>query len=416
MAPEESRSSAPSATPWPDSIIHTARADWPVQLRAHALNPPVPDRQAVLEFFRQHSAYYRERLGSARCWEDIPPLDKADVADVPVVDAPDLKDTRSSGTSGFQVTIRNTRVEREFRRALLYRPQLFYDLPEEIRQLVFVDGHWCATVDTPPKRFRYGRQRYSTWFAGVAADPLSILKLLTDIRPQLVRGIASGIVRFIDEIGAPLSDLGVKIVAPGGEFLLPEWRARIRSVFDADVFDRYGSTESGAIAWQCPYCRHYHANADEIIIEAEPDGLLVTPLFVRSQPLLRYRLGDIVQFDDGSTDCPVGLPVLRIEQARRDDWIIGADGRKISPLAFQFEQVSTLRAWRLHQRADGSLWLYFDAADPAGAAAGLAHQMARLVPGRPVELVEGVWKLNRGGKFKRVSSERLWPAGEFMPE
>ncbi len=402
-------------TPAP-SIIHAAADRWPARLRAQALAPPAVDRQAVLDCFRRHSAYYRERIDSARCWGDIPPLEKADIADVPVTDAPDLKDARSSGTSGVQVTIRNTRIEREFRRALLYRPQLFYELPDDIHQLVFVDGRWCATADTPPKRFRYGRQRYSTWFAGVAADPDEIRTLLRAIRPSLVRGISSGIVRFVEEIDAPLSDFGVQIVAPGGEFLLPEWRERMQSAFDADVFDRYGSTESGAIAWQCPHCGHYHANTDEIIIEADPEGVLVTPLFITSQPLLRYRLGDIVQFDDQATDCPIGLPTLHIEQARRDDWIIGADGQRISPLSFQFEQVSTLRAWRLHQHVDGSLKLYFDAGNRAAAAAQLARQMASLVPGQPVELIEGVWRLNRGGKFKRVSSERLSPVAGFMPE
>ncbi len=94
------------------SIIHCVRDRWPAQLRAQALNPPAVDRQAVLEYFRRHSAYYRDRIGSARHWEDIPPLEKADLADVPVAAGPDLKDARSSGTSGVQITIRNTRIER----------------------------------------------------------------------------------------------------------------------------------------------------------------------------------------------------------------------------------------------------------------------------------------------------------------
>ena len=49
--------------------------------------------------------------------------------------------------------------------------------------------------------------------------------------------------------------------------------------FRARVLDRYGSQETGAIAWQCPHCEDYHANTDEILLEADGAGLIATPLF-----------------------------------------------------------------------------------------------------------------------------------------
>jgi phenylacetate-coenzyme A ligase PaaK-like adenylate-forming protein len=398
----------------PSSVIHAAPAEWAERLRLRALRgPPDQDLTAIIDTFRNHSEFYRARLAGLTDWATVPPLEKADVADIPVLATPDLKDARTSGTSGFQVTIRNTGREREFRRALLYRPQLFYDLPAAVNQVVFVDGAWCASPADPPKWFRYGGTTYQTWFCGVAGDPREIWQLLITLRPQLVRGIASGIVRFVETIVAPLRDIGVRIVAPGGEYLLPEWGRLMADAFGARVLDRYGSTESGAIAWQCPQCDRYHANTDEILLEAQPDGLLATPLFVSSQPLLRYRLGDCVRFDADAPQCPVRLPTLTIDAARRDDWLVDGDGRRVSPLAFQFEQVPGLSAWRLHQQADGELLLYFDAeqADVAGPA--LLAAIAATVPGRNCTLIEGAWRVpdtgRLPGKFKRVSSE-LAPA------
>ena len=367
------------------------------------------DPEAVLAAFRGHSDYYRARLVDVHDWADVPVLEKADVADIPVAAAPDLQDARTSGTSGFQVTIRNTAREREFRRALLYRPQLFYDLPAAVNQVVFVDGAWCASAADPPKWFRYGDTTYKTWFCGVAAAPREIWQLLITLRPQLVRGIASGLVRFIQTVDAPLKDIGVRIVAPGGESLLPAWRGIIADGFRARVLDRYGSTESGAIAWECPHCGAYHANSDEIVLEDDADGLIVTPLFVSSQPLLRYRLGDRVRFDPEPSDCDIRLPTLVIEQARRDDWLVDGNRQRVSPLAFQFEQVPGLRAWRLHQHADGQLTLYYEADTPAEAGPRLQAAIQATVPGRPCVLVEGVWQVpdshSFNGKFKRVSSE-----------
>lgn len=385
-------------------------AEWADRLRARALDePPAHDLGALLELFARHSDYYRQRIGDrigdAAHWSAVPPLEKADVAQVPVVSPTDVRAARTSGTTGFQVSIENNAWEREFRRALLYRPHLFYELPADVNQVVFVDGADCATPESEPKYFDYGGVCYRTWFVGAAADPGDALRLLTALRPQLVRGISSGIVRFIESSGATLRRLGIRYVAPGGEYLQPEWRATMQDAFGAEVLDRYGSTESGALAWQCPRCRRYHANVDEIVIEADADGLLTTPLFVSSQPLLRYRLGDHAHFDAHASDCEIRLPTLTIKAARRDDWIVDGAGNKVSPLSFQFEQVPNLDAWRLHQRADGSLVLYYDSTRPGEVELLLARQLAESVAGRPFELRQGIWNLVDGGKFKRVSSD-----------
>lgn len=382
-------------------------AEWADRLRERALQEPVEhDRGALLELFARHSDYYGQRIGAGGEWSRIPPLEKGDVADVPVVSPTEVRAARTSGTTGFQVSIENNAWEREFRRALLYRPQSFYDLPEDVTQVVFVDGSNCAKPDDAPKLFEYGKQTYRTWFIGVASAPDDALALLTALRPQLVRGISSGIVRFLECTGADLTQLAVRYVAPGGEYLRPGWRTLLETAFGADVLDRYGSTESGALAWQCPLCRRYHANVDEIVIEAGADGrLLTTPLFVSSQPLLRYRLGDHAHFDADEPDCEIRLPTLTIEAARRDDWIVDGAGNKVSPLSFQFEQVPNLDAWRLHQRADGSLVLYYESTQPGEVEPFLARQLVELIADRPFELRRGVWNFPGGGKFKRVSSD-----------
>jgi phenylacetate-coenzyme A ligase PaaK-like adenylate-forming protein len=396
-----------------NSGIHAPETEWANLLRQRAINAPVShDLGKLLERYRRHDDFYRDRLAAADSWERVPPLEKHELHNIPVDSATPTKEARTSGTSGFQVTIQNNRREREFRRALLYRPQLFYDLPQSVTQVVFVDGHWCADPQMNPKEFTYAGRQYRTWFAGASGEPSAIMNLLTALRPQLIRGISSGIVRFIDESHGSLERIGARIIGPGGELLTNDWRTLIQQAFGAQVLDRYGSTETGAIAWQCPYCHLYHANTDEIILEADPGGVIATPLFISSQPLLRYRLGDMITFDDNRSDCPVQLPTITIEAARRDDWVIDGAGRRISPLSFRFEQVPQLTAWRLHQRSDGSLHLYFDSEQPETARHGLVQRLAEAVSGRPCQITEGIWKLDRPGKFKRVSSDLASELGQ----
>lgn len=388
------------------SVIHAVESNWANLLRQRALDVPNShDLDGLLDRYRRHSEFYLDRIGTADSWTQVSPLEKQELHNVPLDATTPTRETRTSGTSGFQVTIHNSRREREFRRALLYRPQLFYDLPKSVTQVVFVDGRWCADPRMNPKEFTYGGRHYRTWFAGASGDPATIMALLTALRPHLIRGISSGIVRFIEESDVSLERIGVRIIGPGGEYLTDEWRILMQESFGAQVLDRYGSTETGAIAWQCPHCHRYHANSDEIILEPDPGGLIATPLFVLSQPLLRYRLGDMISFDYEKSDCPVRLPTITINAARRDDWVIDGAGRRISPLSFQFEQAPHLTAWRLHQLIDGSLHLYFDSERPEATGQFLTRYLTEAVPDQPCRITEGIWKLDRPGKFKRVSSD-----------
>lgn len=402
-----------------NSVKHLPQASWAEELRRRALEEMrIADPDACLAWFRAQNNFYAQKLAGLSKWEDAPVLEKAEVASIPVHSDETIHETRSSGTSGVQVSISSSVSERRFRQALAYRPFLFYalsDRPDDIvHQVIFVDG---ASIDDVHKQqwpFHFGGRTYLTWRVGIAAEPEAVLVLLQAVRPQVIRGLTSGIVRFTELADSSLDSLGVEVISPSGEELAPEWRALLIRAFAAPVLDRYGATEIGAIAWQCPYCDKYHANSDEIILEADSAGLLATPLFIESQPLLRYRLEDRVELHPPAYNCRVRLPTLTILSARRDDWLVDGAGRKISPLSFQFEQVPGLKSWRMHQLADGNLCLYVDAHEGelcTDTRQQLVDQVQTLVMGQSCQIIAGTHQLNLGGKYKRVVSEivtRKW--------
>lgn len=396
---------------FPDSARYLHPSEWAEALRSRAMSAQAePDLHACLETFRRHDAFYADRLAGLSNWRNIPPLEKSELTLVPVIASEALHETRSSGTTGRQTVVRNTVLERRFRQALAYRPFLFYPLqpaPDNIiRQVIFVDGKDVDPADKQQWPFEFGGHTYLTWRAGIAASPEHIRALLQSVRPQVVRGLTSGLVRFVDELQRSLEGLGIQVVSPSGEQLSDAWRSSLHEAFAAPVLDRYGATETGSMAWQCPYCHDYHVNSDEIIVEDGSEGVLATPLFIESQPLLRYRLDDRIQFHAAQTNCRIRLPVITVLEARRDDWIIDGVGLKVSPLSFQFERIAGLKAWHLHQISSGALRLYFDSEVPGeGIQEQLAKQLQEIVAGRDYELVKGVWGVERGGKFKRVTSD-----------
>jgi hypothetical protein len=387
------------------SVRDSARHSWHAEFRARALvRTPDRDLTPLLDWLRSRDAFYGRRLAGVRRWADSPVLEKEDIARVPVAaDAGPLYELRTSGTSGHQVVVFNDETESSFRKALVYRSFEFCDLPRVVRQVVFADIDGDREVPRD-NCLDTGRRRYWQWVLSASASPESQLEALRRVRPHLITSFPSALVRLalaVSSIG--LADL--RLVSPCGEFLDREWRAILEQGYGVPVLDRYGATESGAIAWECPFCRAYHANADEMYIEPGPGGVVLTPFFLRAQPLLRYRLADRISWAPDSPDCPIRLPNIRIREGRRDDWLYDGRGRKVSPLAFQFEHFRDLITWKVHQSENGTVILFvtWRGALSPGSRRELEREVVKVVRRRRVEVQPSMRNCPATGKFKRVS-------------
>jgi phenylacetate-CoA ligase len=112
----------------------------------------------------------------------------------------------------------------------------------------------------------------------------------------------------------------VKLVPPAGvvataETLYEFMRAEIEDVFNAPVYNRYGSRECGDIAAECPEARTLHVfpwtcyleiidKNGHVLPPGEEGEVVVTLLTNRSMPLIRYRIGDrATLLPDGRCAC-----------------------------------------------------------------------------------------------------------------
>jgi phenylacetate-CoA ligase len=103
--------------------------------------------------------------------------------------------------------------------------------------------------------------------------------------------------------------------------LFPEIKAKIERVFQAPVFNRYGSREVGDIACNCEKSLGLHIIPDihylEIVddegkeVKLEKSGnIIVTLLTNYTMPLIRYKIGDRGILSDKDCKCGYGLPLL----------------------------------------------------------------------------------------------------------
>ncbi|MDT5100631.1 MAG: hypothetical protein QOC76_4368 [Mycobacterium sp.] len=137
-----------------------------------------------------------------------------------------------------------------------------------------------------------------------ATQPLSeIVERLNGLRPTVLAGYASMLVRLGAEALAGRLRITPVTVSSTSETLLPEMRAAIRSAFGVPVVDGFGSTE-GLFGKTCPDDDVFVFNSDLCIVElvdadnnpVAPDApsakVLVTNMYNMTQPLIRYELTD----------------------------------------------------------------------------------------------------------------------------
>src|SRR5262249_29218268 len=137
-------------------------------------------------------------------------------------------------------------------------------------------------------------------------------------------------------------------------------------VFGCRVFNRYGCREVSVIASECPEHDGLHTMAEGLFIEVvkgarpaqagEIGSILVTDLFNRAMPLIRYRIGDLGAWEEGTCACGRGLPRLRSVAGRVTDFLVGADGRLVSGVflaTYLVAQRPSLGQVQIHQEKAG---------------------------------------------------------------
>jgi len=157
----------------------------------------------------------------------------------------------------------------------------------------------------------------------------------------------------------------LKLVKGTSEMILPAYQPAAEAAFGRRIVSEYGAAEAGLIAFECPE-GSMHINAEDVIVETGPDDeVIVTNLASRSFPVIRYRLGDMVQLGDEACACGRAHPVISEIIGRKGATVEGRRGRYP---AFTFYYVfknlalqeSLLLNYKAVQTEPGSVVIYIE--------------------------------------------------------
>ncbi len=315
----------------------------------------------------------------------------------------------TSGSTGRPFTVAFDRGFVAARDALFLRvlATAGYRLPDRL-MLVTSDRH---------KRDR----RWPRWrYASIEAPPERLMTQFEDFRPSVLYGCLTPL-RQMALVARGRRGHAPRAVVSTAEGLDPQSRRLLEAAFGAPVYDAYGLTEAGMIAWQCTARRGYHMAEDTAIVEflPTPEGvaarMVVTNLELTAMPLIRFETGDLaIPADDG---CPCGRQLRRIAgiEGRAVDCIRLADGRLLSPYRFTLalEAINGIQRYQLIQNDIDRFVLRVEAG--AGQPADLEDAGQRAIrglagAGAAVEVVlEANLDPPPGRKFRVVESKLREP-------
>lgn len=154
------------------------------------------------------------------------------------------------------------------------------------------------------------------------------LKTINKSKPGLILAYAN----FMGEFTRFIQNHNLTIYSPRSIMtsacvLFPEIRKNIEDVFQATLFNRYGSREMGDIACNCeksiglhliPTIHYLEIMDDEEreVKSGNSGNIIITLLTNYTMPLIRYKIGDRGVLSDKNNQCRHGLPFLEKIEGR----------------------------------------------------------------------------------------------------
>jgi phenylacetate-CoA ligase len=174
--------------------------------------------------------------------------------------------------------------------------------------------------------------------------PNKLVDEINHIKPKILRAYASTLTllsRFIRKKNLKIHS--PKLIISGSDLLTKDQHIEIEEVMKSSVVDFYGTVETGNIAFQCKKCGDYHINSDFLDVEfldedkpvknGESGMIIVTSLFHRVKPLIKYAIGDRGEPSYSNKCSLTNMKSMKNIEGRIVDFLILPDDREVSPYA-----------------------------------------------------------------------------------
>ncbi len=158
-------------------------------------------------------------------------------------------------------------------------------------------------------------------------------------KPKAIKCFPNALTPFANFVNQNhLSMPTVRSISCTGENLYVQQRRLFEKVFGGDVYEKVGTRESGVIACECSLHKGLHLFTEGVFVEiikkngehaqaGEMGQLIITDLFNKAMPLIRYEIGDMaIASDNRICECGSELPLIEKYVGRDRDIIFDSYG------------------------------------------------------------------------------------------
>ncbi len=265
--------------------------------------------------------------------QDIPILKKSDVQEFfeelidPGVDRKKLVYQRSGGTTGRPTQFYHDRIKLDYTRVALQRNFDWAGYTMRKKCLKLASGQYEVTINKGMKgklkNLLFNRFFFEGAFLTNERWADEVVQIIRQKKIKVLWGYASILYMLAKELGNG-KDLGIETMISSSETLLPSQRQKIEETFGCKVFDDYGSREF-MVAAECEAHSGMHINEEIILLEILDESgsicqngtngnLIITDLYNRSFPFIRFEIGDRGAFFEEEEPCACGRTLKRLKQ------------------------------------------------------------------------------------------------------
>lgn len=309
---------------------------------------------AIIKHAYENVPFYYQKFNSAGVHpEDIKAVE--DLPKLPITTKQEIKDNfpdrivarsvdiskcwlpHTSGSTGIPLTVAYDEAAEDFQKAVALRPNLSCGQGLFDKWIVFTD----------PRHI--GKRKWFQRFGLFSPTQFSLLEdidkqvlRLKNTKPDIIDTYPSHLYLLAKRVNQKEIEIKPKIVFTTAELLDSQTREYIQSTFNAPIYDQFGGAELGRTAWECPAHSGYHIDVETVVMEFVKDGkqvlsgesgeVVYTSLYNYAMPLIRYAVGDIGIPSDAKCPCGRGLPLIKVIEGRKDDFLVRSDGTIISPI------------------------------------------------------------------------------------
>jgi phenylacetate-CoA ligase len=149
------------------------------------------------------------------------------------------------------------------------------------------------------------------------------------------------------------------------ETLTPHDRKLIEDSWHVNPSSSYESREFPNIACECPAHKGFHVDMDLVLLETKNGKLkgsaIITDLTNKAMPLIRYEIGDVIEFSHNPCSCGRNTQMLKEVAGRTNDFFVLPSGKKIAgayAITKKLYECHAVQQFRVHQHKDKSLEVF----------------------------------------------------------